>query len=175
MHGNNVVWLCAIYAVDANLFRLESLILTRVKRATNRNNVGGNIPWGNIPGWNVPGGRIPRTWISWKNEFFLNNFSISVVLILHHQLSFPLIGRFPGKTNWTGALLDFASLSNVLEIGNTSQNWSTTCTLHRVFSWNTEVQLKSSPRGCDGFCFEVFLNTVRLPEKVVTVPENWPL
>ena len=28
MHGNNVVWLCAKYAVDANLFRLESSILT---------------------------------------------------------------------------------------------------------------------------------------------------
>ena len=28
------------YAVDANLFRLESPILTRAKRATNRNNVG---------------------------------------------------------------------------------------------------------------------------------------
>ena len=29
----------AKYAVDANLFRLESSILTRAKRATNRNNV----------------------------------------------------------------------------------------------------------------------------------------
>ena len=29
------------YAVDTNLFRLESSILTRAKRATNRNNVGG--------------------------------------------------------------------------------------------------------------------------------------
>ena len=47
MHGKNVVWLCAKYAVDANLFRLESSILTR---AINRNNVGGNIP-----GWDVPG------------------------------------------------------------------------------------------------------------------------
>ena len=51
MHGNNVVWLCSKYAVDANLFRLESSIKTRAKRATNRNNVGGNIP-----GWNDPGG-----------------------------------------------------------------------------------------------------------------------
>ena len=41
MHGNNVVWLCAKYAVDACLFRLESLILTR---ATNLKNVGWNIP-----------------------------------------------------------------------------------------------------------------------------------
>ena len=55
MHGNNVVWLCAKYAVDANLFRLKSSILTRAKRATNRNNVGGNISWGNIPGWTIPG------------------------------------------------------------------------------------------------------------------------
>ena len=39
MHGNNVVRLCAKYAVDANLFRLESSILPRVKRATNLNNV----------------------------------------------------------------------------------------------------------------------------------------
>ena len=39
MHGNNVFWLCAKYAVDANLFRLESSILTRAQRATNRNNV----------------------------------------------------------------------------------------------------------------------------------------
>ena len=38
MHGNNVVWLCAKYAVDANLFRLESSILMR---ATNRDNVWG--------------------------------------------------------------------------------------------------------------------------------------
>ena len=35
MRGNNVVWLCAKYAIDVNLFRLESSILTR---ATNRNN-----------------------------------------------------------------------------------------------------------------------------------------
>ena len=41
MHGNNVVWLCAKDAVDANLFRLESLILTQAKLATDRNNVGG--------------------------------------------------------------------------------------------------------------------------------------
>ena len=41
MHGNNVVWLCAKYAVNANLYRLESSILTLVKWATNRNNVGG--------------------------------------------------------------------------------------------------------------------------------------
>ena len=62
-HGNNVVWLCTKYAVDANLFRLAFQILTRVKRATKRNNVGGagNIPWGNVPGWNVPRGSIPRT------------------------------------------------------------------------------------------------------------------
>ena len=56
MHGNNVVWLYAKYAVDANLFRFESLILTRAKRATNRNNVatekreGGRIfCWGVYP------------------------------------------------------------------------------------------------------------------------------
>ena len=41
MHENNVIRLCAKYAVDVNLFRLESSILTRAKRATNRNNVGG--------------------------------------------------------------------------------------------------------------------------------------
>ena len=41
IHGNNVVWFCAKYAVDANLSRLESSILTRAKRATNRSNVGG--------------------------------------------------------------------------------------------------------------------------------------
>ena len=46
IHGNNVVWLCAKYAVDMKLIRLESSILTRAKRATNRNNVGGNIPGG---------------------------------------------------------------------------------------------------------------------------------
>ena len=56
MHGNNIVWLCTKYAVDANLFPLESSILTRAKRVTSRNNIGGNIRWGNIPGWNVPGG-----------------------------------------------------------------------------------------------------------------------
>ena len=31
------------YAVDADLFRLESPILMRAKRATNRNNVGGEL------------------------------------------------------------------------------------------------------------------------------------
>ena len=42
----------AKYAVDANLFRLESSILTQAKRATSRNNVatekreGGNFPRG---------------------------------------------------------------------------------------------------------------------------------
>ena len=46
MHENNVVWLCAKYAADVNLFRLESSILTRVKRATNRNNVGGEHSMG---------------------------------------------------------------------------------------------------------------------------------
>ena len=57
----------AKYVVDTNLFSLESSILTRAKRARNRNNAAtnrkkysvffvGNIPWGNIPGWNVPGG-----------------------------------------------------------------------------------------------------------------------
>ena len=33
----------AKYAVDVNLFRLESPILTRVKRATSRNEVGGKM------------------------------------------------------------------------------------------------------------------------------------
>ena len=33
----------AKYAVDANLFQLESSILTRAKRATDRNNVGGEL------------------------------------------------------------------------------------------------------------------------------------
>ena len=33
----------AKYAVDTNLFRLESQILMREKRATNRNNVGGEV------------------------------------------------------------------------------------------------------------------------------------
>ena len=40
------------YTVDANLFPLESSILTRAKRATNRKNRGGNCPWGNNPGGN---------------------------------------------------------------------------------------------------------------------------
>ena len=43
-------------ALEANLFRLESSILTRAKRATNLNNVGGRDIPGNIIGWNVPGG-----------------------------------------------------------------------------------------------------------------------
>ena len=57
----------AKYAVDENLFLLESSILTRAKRATNRNTAainrkkytvfwGVKITWGNIPGWNVPAG-----------------------------------------------------------------------------------------------------------------------
>jgi len=55
----------AKYAVDANLFPLESSMLAQAKRATNRNNAatnrkktfgffGGNIRWGNIPGWSLP-------------------------------------------------------------------------------------------------------------------------
>ena len=69
MHGNNVVWLCAKYAVDANLFRLESSIWTRAKRATNRNNVGGEHSLGEYSGVERSGGNflagsIPRTNIS---------------------------------------------------------------------------------------------------------------
>ena len=40
----------AKYAVDANLFRLESSILMRAKRATNRNNVGGEHSLGEYTG-----------------------------------------------------------------------------------------------------------------------------
>ena len=61
IQGNNVVWLCTKYAIDANLFRLESPILTRAKRAINRNNVGGEVPWGEVSGGNCPGGKCPRT------------------------------------------------------------------------------------------------------------------
>ena len=67
MHGNNVVWLCAKYAVDANLFRLESSILTRAKRATNRNNIGVRdhslVEYTGVErsGGNFPGGSTPRT------------------------------------------------------------------------------------------------------------------
>ena len=50
----------AKYAVDANLFRLESSILTRAKRAANRNNVATEKRGG---GGNFPGGSIPRTFI----------------------------------------------------------------------------------------------------------------
>ena len=55
MHGNNIVSLCAKYAVDANLFRLESW-LTRAKRATNRNNVGGEHSWEEYTGVKSFGG-----------------------------------------------------------------------------------------------------------------------
>ena len=66
MHGNNVVWLCAKYAVDANLFRLDSSILTRAKRAKIRNNVGGEYSLGEYTVverslGNFPGGSKPRT------------------------------------------------------------------------------------------------------------------
>ena len=43
----------AKYAIDANLFWLESPILTRAKRATNRNNVGGEV---SPQGWKTLGG-----------------------------------------------------------------------------------------------------------------------
>ena len=53
----------AKYAVDVNLFRLESPIITRAKRATNRNNVGGESvpprvknPRGETSGEEKPGG-----------------------------------------------------------------------------------------------------------------------
>ena len=59
MHGNNVVWLCAKYAVDANLFRLESSILTRAKRLTNRNNVGGEYSLGEYTGVERSGDNFP--------------------------------------------------------------------------------------------------------------------
>ena len=61
MHGNNVVWLCAKYAVDVNLFRLESSILTRAKQPTNRNNVRGEHSLGEYSGVERSGGSIPRT------------------------------------------------------------------------------------------------------------------
>ena len=68
----------AKYTIDANLFRLESPILTRAKRATNRNKVrgevspqgwknigGGKLPWGKnrggTQGWKVPGRKRPTT------------------------------------------------------------------------------------------------------------------
>ena len=51
---DSVVWLYAKYAVDANLFRLESSILTRAKRATNRNTVGGECSKGNFPVESIP-------------------------------------------------------------------------------------------------------------------------
>ena len=84
MHGNNVVWLCTKYAVDANLFRLESSILTRVKRATNRNNVVREYSLEvyigvEHYGWNFPGGSIPRTVINRDllsiNQFYFRNKS----------------------------------------------------------------------------------------------------
>ena len=59
MHENNVVWLCAKYAVDANLFRLESSILTRAKRLTNRNNVGGEYSLGEYTGVERSGDNFP--------------------------------------------------------------------------------------------------------------------
>ena len=58
---------CAKYAVDMNLFRLESSILTRSKRATSRKNVGGEHSVGEYTGvehyeGNFPGGSIPKTY-----------------------------------------------------------------------------------------------------------------
>ena len=47
---------------------------------------------------------------------FFNNFSKSVVLILHYQLPFLQSGRFLGKINWNWAQLDLESLSSVLEV-----------------------------------------------------------
>ena len=64
MHGN-VVWLCAKYAADANMFRLESSILTRTKRATNQNNVATEKRGGG----GFSGGSIPRTILSAKLLF----------------------------------------------------------------------------------------------------------
>ena len=93
---------------------------------------------------------------------FFNNFGISVVLILHYQLPFLQSGRLSGKMNWTVVQLDLASLSSFFQVCNLSQKLSTG--RHRVFSWNIEVQSKSSPRGRDGFCFEVWLNTERTPQ-----------
>ena len=56
----------AKYAVDVNLFRLESPIITRAKRATNRNNVGGEHSLAEYTGVErsggiFPGESIPRT------------------------------------------------------------------------------------------------------------------
>ena len=51
---------CAKYAVDMNLFRLESSTLTRAKWATSRNNVATDKR-----GEDFPGGSIPKTVLSW--------------------------------------------------------------------------------------------------------------
>ena len=45
------------YAVDVNLFQLECPILTRAKRATSRNNVGGEV---SLQGWKTLRGEKPR-------------------------------------------------------------------------------------------------------------------
>ena len=73
IHGNNVVWLCTKYAVDANLFQLESSILTRAKRATNRNNVGGEHSVGEYTGVERSGGSIPRITFSTNDNSYPND------------------------------------------------------------------------------------------------------
>ena len=104
--------------------------------------------------------QIPMVSLDSMKKWFFNNFGKSLVLILYQQLWFLQSGWFPGKMNWTGTQLHLASLSSVLEVWNLSQNFSTH--RHSVFSWNIEMLSKSSFRGCDGFCFEVCLNAVRL-------------
>ena len=69
MHGNNVVWLCAKYAIDANLFRLESSILTRARRVANRNNVGGEHSLGAYTGVERSGGKYTSVYL--QNRFLL--------------------------------------------------------------------------------------------------------
>ena len=52
-------------AVDANLFRLQSSILTLVKWTTNPNNVASEKRGGG----NFPGGSIPKTYLACLGKF----------------------------------------------------------------------------------------------------------
>ena len=89
---------------------------------------------------------------------------------------FSKVVDFQGKTNWTGAQLDFASLSMQCSWSLKPSKYLSTDS-HKVCSWNIEVQSEISARECDKFFFEVCLNAVCLlrPSPIHFVWKSTPL
>ena len=81
----------AKYAVDAKLFRLESTILLRAKRATNRNNIATE----NVGGGNFPEGVYLEPLNHCAYIYILHITFITVTMHnLHNVILFPIILSF---------------------------------------------------------------------------------